>query len=130
MRYPVPTFRTLVEDINSKYPHLTYIHVVEPRADGIVDVVPKEGESNDFIRDIWAPRPLILAGGFTRELALETTERDANVLVGMGRLYISNPDLPGRWLHDVAVTPYDRGHFYTKGAEGYIDYPFSPDLKL
>ncbi|VDB93773.1 unnamed protein product [Peniophora sp. CBMAI 1063] len=115
---PKPTFGAVVEYAAKHHPNLAYIHAVEARADGF-DIVPERaGENNDFIRDIWAPRPLILAGGITRELALKITERDKNVLVGMGRHYISNPDLPKRWLHDAVLTPYKREYFYTKGTEG------------
>ncbi|KZV72620.1 NADH:flavin oxidoreductase/NADH oxidase [Peniophora sp. CONT] len=131
MSDPIPTFSALVKHLTAHYPKLAYIHAVEPRDNGITDVAElKEGESNEFIRAIWAPRPLILAGGFTRELALSATERDKNVLIGMGRYYISNPDLPKRLLHGIALTPYDRNSFFSKGAEGYTDYPFSPDHEL
>ncbi|KZV75902.1 NADH:flavin oxidoreductase/NADH oxidase [Peniophora sp. CONT] len=130
MQDPVPTFSAVVNYAVAHHPKLAYIHVIEPRVDGIKDIAEiPAGESNDFIRDIWSPRPLILAGGFTRELALSATERDKNVLVGVGRHYIANPDLPRRWMHGVALTPYNRQTFSTKGAEGYTDYPFSPDLK-
>ncbi|KZV68718.1 NADH:flavin oxidoreductase/NADH oxidase [Peniophora sp. CONT] len=131
MSDPKPTFSAIAKHLVARHPKLAYIHAVEPRDNGITAIAElAEGESNDFIRDIWSPRPLILAGGFTRELALAATERDKSVLIGMGRYYISNPDLPKRWLQDIALTPYDRDFFYSKGAEGYTDYAFSPDLKL
>ena len=129
MEDPVPTFSAVAKYAVEYHPKLAYIHVVEPRVDGIKDITePAPGESNDFIRDIWAPRPLILAGGFTRELALDVTERNENVLVAAGRHYIANPDLPKRWMHGLALNAYDRRTFSTKGADGYIDYPFSSEL--
>ena len=47
-----------------------------------------EWQTNDFIREIWAPRPLISAGGHTRESALAFAERGD--LVAFGRMFISN----------------------------------------
>ena len=44
--------------------------------------------------------------------------------------YISNPDLPKRWLDEAKLTPYDRSTFYTKGAKGYTDWAFSQEVKL
>lgn len=46
-------------------------------------------QSNDFIREIWAPRPLITAGGYTRDLALEVAETKGD-LIGFGRPFIPN----------------------------------------
>lgn len=50
--------------------------------------------------DIWSPRPLILAGGYTPELALSDAEKYKNSLVAFGRYYIANvsPRRPFRWL--------------------------------
>jgi 2,4-dienoyl-CoA reductase-like NADH-dependent reductase (Old Yellow Enzyme family) len=46
-------------------------------------------KTNDFIRKIWSPRPLISAGGYTRELAIDTAETKGD-LIAVGRLFISN----------------------------------------
>lgn len=48
-----------------------------------------ETQSNDFLRDIWRPRPFISAGGYHRELALETAEKKGD-LIAFGRSYIGN----------------------------------------
>ncbi|VDB93763.1 unnamed protein product [Peniophora sp. CBMAI 1063] len=122
---PIPTFGALMEHLAKHQPRLAYIHLVEPRTTGDEDVVPGTDESNDFARDIWGPRPLLLAGGFTRETAIEEAERGKmNVLVAVGRQFTSNPDLPGRWMRGKELTPYDRSTFYTQGAKGYSDWPF------
>lgn len=130
---PKPTFSALVKYLVEHHPRLAYIHLVERRIDGANNIGDSSDESSDFLLDIWSPRPVILAGGFNRELALQATDRNHNVLVAMGRYYISNPDLPKRWMHGVGLAPYDRQTFYTPGRgpvpKGYIDYPFSPDIK-
>ena len=46
-------------------------------------------QSNDFLREIWGPRLLISAGGYTRELALEIAKTKGG-LIAVGRLFISN----------------------------------------
>jgi N-ethylmaleimide reductase len=46
-------------------------------------------------------------------------------LVAFGRHFIANPDLPARIARGLALNPYDRATFYTGGARGYTDYPFS-----
>lgn len=46
-------------------------------------------QSNDFIREIWRPRPLISAGGYNRELALKVAETKGD-LIAFGRFFISN----------------------------------------
>lgn len=46
-------------------------------------------QSNEFIRDIWAPRRLLRAGGLNRELAFKVAEKDDDLAV-FGRYFISN----------------------------------------
>lgn len=128
---PIPTFSALVKYMVEHHPRLAYIHAVERRVDGINDIGDDAQESNDFIFDIWSPRPLILAGGFNRELALDAADRNKSALVAMGRYFISNPDLPKRWKQGVPLSDYDRNNFYIRGPvpQGYTDYPFSPDVE-
>lgn len=47
-------------------------------------------QSNDFIRKLWLPRPLITAGRFTRESAIARAEEMPGELPAFGRLFISN----------------------------------------
>ncbi|KAJ7439984.1 hypothetical protein FB451DRAFT_1355599 [Mycena latifolia] len=123
---PKPMYTHLVTEFRERYPDLAYLHVIEPRADGdhSVDVV-KEGASNDFLRDIWGDRPLISAGGYTRETAIAVAEEKGD-LVAFARPYIANPDLPYRLLHGIALTKGNRAFYYAPGSvdpKGYTDYP-------
>ena len=58
----------------------------------------------------------------------ETIERDANAdnrtLVGFGRYFIANPDLPTRIEKDLPLNDYDRSTFYANDDYGYNTYPF------
>ena len=121
---PIPTYSALVTHLATHQPNLAFLHFIEPRISGPSDSAPVDSnESNDFVRPLWDPRPLILAGGFTRETALEATERgEKNVVVAVGRWWTSNPDLPKKWMKGVELTRYDRSTFYTKGVKGYNDW--------
>ena len=46
-------------------------------------------QSNDFIREIWGPRPIISAGGYDRDLAIEFADTKGD-LIAFGRYFISN----------------------------------------
>ncbi|EPS98168.1 hypothetical protein FOMPIDRAFT_1165705 [Fomitopsis schrenkii] len=127
MKDPKPQFAYVVSQIAQRFPTLAYIHVIESRVSGflLVQREPPPDETNDFIREIWSPRPLISAGGHTRESALEFSAKGD--LVAFVRLFISNPDLPLRLAKDLPLAKGDRGTYYTPGPEGYIDYPFADD---
>ncbi|KAI0075622.1 NADH:flavin oxidoreductase/NADH oxidase [Panus rudis PR-1116 ss-1] len=125
MKDPIPTFSYLVQKIAERYPDFAYIHVVEPRVNGNIDREPGQGESNDFLRAIWKPRPFIAAGGFKRDTAIKFADETGD-LIAFGRFFISNPDLPVRIKKDIAFTPYNRDTFYIpESPVGYIDYPFA-----
>ena len=107
---PIPTYRYLVKELKKAHPTLAYIHVVDPRIDGIAEVDPGN-RSNDFIREIWSgtighangnegadePRrlTLITAGSFSDmvsemvDLPYDEITRKGD-LMAVGRWFISN----------------------------------------
>jgi NADPH2 dehydrogenase len=103
MKDPVPQFSYIISQLADRHPSLSYLHLVEPRAiGGGEDVIPTEGESLDFASNIWkrTSRPLLVAGGYTPELALEHMRQCGreNDIVVFGRWFISNVSflfLPG-----------------------------------
>ncbi|KZT71225.1 NADH:flavin oxidoreductase/NADH oxidase [Daedalea quercina L-15889] len=121
-----PTFSYLVSQLAQKYSDLAYIHVVEPRVSGYIDRETQQGESNDFLRDIWKPRRFISAGGHTRDSAFEFAERNDD-LVAFGRFFISNPDLPILIAKNLPIKKGNRDTYYSPGPVGYIDYPFAEE---
>ena len=72
---------------------------------------------------------MIGTGHFKRDTALEAAEKE-NVLVGVGRHFTSNPDLPKRWMVGAELTPYERKTFYSRGSKGYTDWPFLTENNL
>ncbi|KZT21861.1 FMN-linked oxidoreductase [Neolentinus lepideus HHB14362 ss-1] len=127
---PRPTFSHFVSKLRALHPGIAYLHIIEPRVANFETAEEgplSESDSNDFIRDIWAPLPLISAGGYSRESATETAEK-YGYLIAFGRTYIANPDLPVRIMKNIPLTPYDRSTFYApEEAHGYIDYPFADE---
>lgn len=124
----LPQFKYLFEQLENRAKEneknrLSYIHVIEPRADGIHDATPKSWQSNDPFRKIWTG-DLIRAGGYNRETAIETAQEDDKTLIGFGRYFIANPDFVYRLENDLPLTHWDRPSFYTPGPHGYTDYPF------
>ncbi|KAG6855610.1 hypothetical protein H0H87_000286, partial [Tephrocybe sp. NHM501043] len=88
---PVPQFTHFVSTLKVRQPHLAYLHLLEPRISGDTEHDPgTREESNDFLRDIWRPLPLIVAGGFTRATAIAESEKNPNELIAFGRSYLSN----------------------------------------
>ncbi|KAI0742949.1 NADH:flavin oxidoreductase/NADH oxidase [Daedaleopsis nitida] len=125
MSDPVPTFSYLVSRLAADHPNLSYLHVVEPGLAGNLDIDPQAGESNEFIRKIWSPRPLVSAGGYTREKAIKVAE-ETGQLIAFGRAYSSNPDLPLRLLKNIPLMEWDVSTLYLfEDPHGYIDFPFA-----
>lgn len=120
------TFGYLVTEVKKRHPDLAFMHVVEPRIAGANDRTVEEGESIDFLHDIWAPKVVLVAGGLNPESAKELTEQWKNAVAVFGRSFISNPDLVARIKNGVPLAPSDRATYYNQGPdrpEGYIDYP-------
>ncbi|KAI8996263.1 NADH:flavin oxidoreductase/NADH oxidase [Trametes punicea] len=127
MADPVPTFTYFVSQIAQRWPELAYLHVVNPGLAGSANIDRRAGESNDFIRKIWLPRPLISAGRYTRETAIKRAE-ETGELTAFGRLFLANPDLPLRLRKNLPLNDYNRATFYIRGdPRGYIDYPFAEE---
>ncbi|MGX5818735.1 alkene reductase [Chitinophaga lutea] len=66
---------------------------------------------------------LIYAGKYTPERAEEALARGWADLIGFGRPFIANPDLPYRLQHGLALNEQDRSTFFGGGAHGLTDYP-------
>lgn len=131
MADPRPQFGHAIKTLSDK--GLAYIHLVEARIAGNMDVEGAAAETLDFAMDAWGDAaPLFIAGGFTPETARlavdETYHGRRNLAVAFGRYFLSTPDLPFRIRESIAPNFYDRSSFYTpKAREGYVDYPFSKE---
>ncbi|MEA3017151.1 MAG: N-ethylmaleimide reductase, partial [Sphingomonadales bacterium] len=54
------------------------------------------------------------------EAALAAERCDA---ISFGRTFLANPDLPYRLANKLPLNADDRATWYSRGPEGYIDYP-------
>ncbi len=116
------TYSYAVEQVNKRKP--AYIHLVSPRVSGNLDVQPELDLGPDRFRSlITGNTRLIAAGGYTPADAETLLQRGDADAVAFGRLFIANPDLPRRIALRAALNAYDRSTFYTRGPEGYLDYP-------
>ncbi|KXN86852.1 putative inactive dehydrogenase EasA [Leucoagaricus sp. SymC.cos] len=90
---PVPQFSHFVSWLKQEFPDLAYIHVVEPRVAGDRDNetrLQRRHAANDFLRDIWFPKPYISAGGYNRQDAIRQANARENELIAFGRVFIAN----------------------------------------
>lgn len=91
MADPKPTFLYLAAEIKRRHPNFAYLHAVEPRVVGTTfrdDNNIKPQEENDFLREVWAPKPFISAG-HSKETAIKAADEKGD-LVAFGRHFISN----------------------------------------
>lgn len=115
---PIGLYKYVLTNLDKQ--GVAYVSLIEARAGAGMEI----GTPNDVdtLREFW-PRTLILAGGFTEEMAEEAISSGRADAVAFGRQFIANPDLPERIRKGAALNSYDRSTFYGGGAKGYIDYP-------
>lgn len=118
---PHATFGHAADQLNQF--GLAYLHLVEPRIKGQELIGDAKPVAAAELRKIFRG-PIIAAGGFEADEAEAIVERADADLVAFGRHFIANPDLPYRLQFGLPLNKYDRSTFYTRGAEGYTDYPF------
>lgn len=82
MEDPIPQFSHFVRALKQEFPDLAYIHIIESSGNNT--------RENDFLREIWRPKPYISAGGYKRDGAMSRTAEKENELVAFGRNFISN----------------------------------------
>jgi len=92
MKEPIPQYTHFITHLKAVHPDLAYLHVIEPEPAHSARQEDEEPESNDFIRKLWVPKPLITAGGYTRGSAMDQTQSrsNENELIAFGKLYTSN----------------------------------------
>ncbi|MBC6998307.1 alkene reductase [Cytophaga sp. FL35] len=115
----IPTFDYIIQKLSSDY-QLAYIHLSEPFND-VSDIEYAETEIAKRYRPMYNGT-LMINAGFDQEKANRVVESGDADLVAFGKLYISNPDLVGRFRENVETSPWNEDTFYTPGKEGYLDY--------
>ncbi|KAG2436731.1 hypothetical protein HXX76_006255 [Chlamydomonas incerta] len=121
---PYGTHVYLCEQLNKH--GLAYVHMVEPRIDGIVECA--SADTLAPFRSVWKGT-FITAGGYKAENGAPAVAEGHADLVAYGRWYLANPDFHKRILLGAPLNQYNRDTFYGGGMEGYIDYPTLEQLK-
>lgn len=115
----IPTFDYIMERLDKEY-DLAYVHLSEPFND-VSDVEFAVQNIAEYYRPKFSGT-LMINTDFDQEKANKVIEDGLADLVSFAKLYISNPDLVGRFKKNVTTAPWDADTFYTTGAKGYIDY--------
>lgn len=114
----IPTFDYIIKRLND-YP-LAYLHLLEP-----FDQSDKPFAVNQIARHyrpLWNGT-LIICNFFDREKGNKIIAESVADLVAFGKPFISNPDLPERFMQQAQLAEPVPETFYTPGAKGYTDYP-------
>lgn len=69
------------------------------------------------------PGTMIYAGAYTAERAREALEQGWADLIGFGRPFVANPDLPERLRTGAPLNLHDRATLFGGGERGLTDYP-------
>lgn len=123
------TYLGLVEDD----PYSTYIEaikVLEEASIAYLSIAEADWENapdlpEDFrvlARQAFSGR-IFYTGNYTGEKAVHILEAGLSDLIGFGRPFIANPDLPNRIANGWPLNPLDNATLYGGGKEGYTDYP-------
>ena len=98
---------------------VVYLHIAEADWDDAPDMPAAFREA---LRMIYGGT-LIYAGKYTRERAETALERGWADLIGFGRPFVANPDLPERLQHGWPLAEPDASRFFGGDARGLTDYP-------
>lgn len=98
---------------------IAYIHVAEADWDNapVMSVEFKKAYRRAF------GGAMIYSGKYTVERAEEALQSGWTDLIGFGRPFIANPDLPYRLQNGLPLNEPIREKFFGGGAKGYTDYP-------
>lgn len=101
---------------------LSYLELVEALADvsDHPNLVPNVIEHYRPLYD----GPVMTNGNYDRESALEIIDSGTADMVSFAKLFLANPDLPKRFKENAPLNTPNKNTFYTRGKEGYTDYPF------
>lgn len=114
---PAETFRVAAEGLNRF--GLAYLHVLEAISGPMAS---KESRITPIIRTAFTG-PLMINGGYTKELAEQAITNGEGDMVAFGVPYLANPDLPERLAAGAALNAPDMKTFYQGEEKGYTDYP-------
>lgn len=117
---PEALFGAIADALSSRA--IGYLHIVDPTFDGETSIRSRGQQLMASLRQRFAGT-LILCGGYDRARADAALLEGRANLIGFGRPFIANPDLPARLQTHAPLNAPDPNLFYGGGIHGYIDYP-------
>lgn len=96
-----------------------YIHIAEADWE---DAPVMPAAFKEALRAIY-PGTLIYSGNYTLARAEQALTNGWADLIGFGRAFVANPDLPYRLQHKLPLSVGDRSKYFGGAAAGYTDYP-------
>jgi len=101
---------------------LAYLHIAEADWDDAPLMPPAFKEA---LRLVYSGA-MIYSGHYDRERAEEALAKGWADLIGFGRPFIANPDLPHRLRTGAALNTGDPARYFGGDGRGYVDYPAQP----
>jgi N-ethylmaleimide reductase len=121
---PKATFTYVAEALNAF--NLAYLNVQEPLPG---HMLAAEGDRySPAIRAAYKG-VFMIGGGYDAELGEAAIVNGEADLIAYGVPFIANPDLVKRFRLGAGLNPPDPATFYTRGTQGYLDYPTLADLQ-
>ena len=100
---------------------IAFLELREPGPEGTFGRT-KQPKVSPAVREVFS-RPLVLNQDFGAENAQAALDSGVADAIAFGRTFLANPDLPDRLRAGVALNAPDMATFYSRGPEGYTDYP-------
>ena len=115
---PLATFSHVLHELNRF--NLAYAHLIMPTEDDL-----RQGAGPVALAALQQEfhGPLMVANNFTYTTATQVLEENLADAAAFERLFIANPDLPGRFWLNAPLNPPDESPFYGGVEKGRPDYP-------
>lgn len=114
---PVETYTAAAKLLNKL--GVVYMHIAEVDWDDAPDT---PAEFKQAIRDAYQG-VIIYAGRYNTEKAAQALQSGLADMVGFGRPFIANPDLPNRIQHGFPLAAHDAATLFGGNEKGLVDYP-------
>lgn len=109
---PIETYQAAAKMLNAY--DLAFLHTVEADLGNT--------KASQLMRDAYNGTHLV-TGGLTQESGEQLLKDGLSDLVGYGKLFISNPDLPNRFAENANLNDWDGQTFFGGSEAGFTDYP-------
>ncbi|SHF10638.1 N-ethylmaleimide reductase [Fodinibius roseus] len=117
--HPKETYLAVIEMLEEI--GIAYVHIAEADSDSY-EVPPMPASFRESMREAFSGT-IICTGLYDKEKAQHALKNNWADMIGFGRPFIANPDLPYRLRYDLPLAEADPDTFYGGGAKGYTDYP-------